>query len=244
MRHAALGDNGSTCGSQPLGRDPQGLLHHLERQSGQQGRDDADTLDGVGRDPQRAAAHSGHRRVAQLRLDPEWNELDGRNHLPFDHRLVGGKRRKGNGFIDAVDAVDRGTVHHQHAGPGREQIGAAGKGALDIDAIAGDRLRDAGRRHIFRDVAVFQPDHDDLLDAGLAQRLHLGGTDRGALLEHQRSLTQGVNGDAADRVRRAGGTEFHAAFSLGNRNCAVISAMMETAISDGETAPIGRPIGA
>jgi len=112
------------------------------------------------------------------------------------------------------------------------------------NAVACDRLRDAGRGHIFRDVAVFEPDHDDLLDAGLAQRLDLGGTDRGAFLEHQRSLAQGVNGDAADRVRRAGGTEFHAAFSLGNRNCAVISAMMATAISDGETAPIGSPIGA
>src|ERR1019366_1066611 len=84
-------------------------------------------------------------------------------------------------------------------------------------------------------------------DAGAGQRLDLGRTDRGALLEHQRSLTQGVNGDAADRVRRTGGTELHAAASLasfGSRNCAVISAMIATAISDGETAPIGSPIGA
>ena len=49
-----------------------------------------------------------------------------------------------------------------------------------------------------------------------------------------------MDGDAADRVRRTGGTEFHAAFSFGNRSCAVISAMIETAISDGDTAPIGQ----
>ena len=98
---------------------------------------------------------------------------------PFDHRLEGGKRRKGNGFIDAVDAVDRGAVHHQHAGPGREQIGAAGKGALDIDAVAGDRLRDAGRGDVFRDVAVLQPDHDDFLDAGA---LHSASTSAGPIV--------------------------------------------------------------
>ena len=33
-------------------------------------------------------------------------------------------------------------------------------------------------------------------------------------------------------------------FLCGSRSCAVISAMIATAISDGETAPIGRPIGA
>ena len=94
---------------------------------------------------------------------------------------------------------------------------------------------------------VLQPHHDDFLDAGLVERLDLGGTDRGALLQHQRALTQGVDGDAADRVGRTGGTELHAAcsFSLaGSRSCAVISAMIETAISDGDTAPIASPIGA
>ena len=42
----------------------------------------------------------------------------------------------------------------------------------------------------------------------------------------------------------AGGTEFHAARSLGSRSCAVISAMIATAISDGDTAPMASPIGA
>src|ERR1700682_1761646 len=88
------------------------------------------------------------------------------------------------------------------------------------------------------------PPHDDCLRPGAGQRLDFSGADRGALLEHQRSLTQGVNGDAADRVRRTGGAAFYAAASFGSRSCAVISAMIATAISDGDTAPIGRPIGA
>jgi len=53
-----------------------------------------------------------------------------------------------------------------------------------------------------------------------------------------------VDSDAADRGRRADRTEFHAAFSFGSRSCAVISAMIATAISDGDTAPMFRPIGA
>ena len=156
------------------------------------------------------------------------------------------QRRKGDGFVDAVDAVDRGAIDHQHAGARREQVGAAGKGALDIDAVAGDGVRDAAGGDVFGNVALLEPDHDDFLDAGLVERLDLGRADRGALLQHQRSLAQGMNGDAANRVRRAGGTEFHAAstFSFGSRNCAVISAMIATAISDGDTAPIFSPIGA
>ena len=116
-----------------------------------------------------------------------------------------------------------------------------------MDAVAGDRLRDAGGRDILGDVAVLEPHHHDFLDAGVGQRLDFSRADRGALLEYQRSLTQGMNGDAADCVRRTGGTEFHAAasFSLaGRRNCAVISAMIATAISDGDTAPMLSPIGA
>jgi hypothetical protein len=61
---------------------------------------------------------------------------------------------KGDGFVDAVDAVDRGAVDHQHAGFRREQIGAAGEGALDMHALAGDRLRDAGGRDVLGDVAL------------------------------------------------------------------------------------------
>ena len=67
---------------------------------------------------------------------------------------------------------------------------------------------------VLGNVALLEPDHDDFLDAGLVQRLDLGRADRGALLEHQRPLTQGMNGDAADRVRRTGRTELHAAFFL------------------------------
>ena len=185
MRHATLGNDGGAGRRQPLRRDAKGLLHHFRRQPRQQGRDDSDPLDDIGRDPQRATAGRLDRGVAQSCFNAERNELDRRDHLALDHRLVGGKRGKGDGFIDAVDAVDLGAVDHQHAGLGRKQVGAAGKGALDIDAVTGDGLRDAGGGDVLGDVTIFQPHHHDFLDARAGQRLDLGVTDRGAFLEHQ-----------------------------------------------------------
>src|SRR5262249_7207684 len=145
------------------------------------------------------------------------------------------------------DAIDRSAIDHQHAGTRRKQVGAAGEGALDIDAFAGDGLCDRSRGSVLGDVAWLQPHDDDVLDAGLLERGDFGRADRGALLQHQRSVTKGVDGDPANRLRRTGRTELHAAASFsfaGRRSCAVISAMIATAISDGDTAPMGRPIGA
>ena len=112
-----------------------------------------DPLDPIGRDPQRAAGGGRHGRIAQARLDPERNDLDGRDHLALDHRLESGERREGDGLVDAVDAVDRGAVDHQHAGTGGKQVGAAGEGAVDVNALARNRLRDAGGGLVLADVA-------------------------------------------------------------------------------------------
>ena len=54
-------------------------------------------------------------RIAQPGFDAERNQLDGGDHLAFDHRLEGGKRCERDRFIDAVDAIDRRTIHHQNA---------------------------------------------------------------------------------------------------------------------------------
>src|SRR6185437_3283254 len=145
------------------------------------------------------------------------------------------------------DAVDRGAVDHQHPRARGKQIGAAGEGALGQDALAGDGPGDRGGRHVLGNLALLEPHHDDLFDAGILQRFDLARADGRAFLQDKRSLAQGMDGHPANRFSRTGRTELHAAssFSLaGSRNCAVISAMTATAISDGDTAPIGRPIGA
>ena len=75
----------------------------------------------------------------------------------------------------------------------------------------------------------------------------------GALLQHQRAATNGMDGDPANRVRRRHGTELHAAAPVAvadpassrrSRSTAVICAMIATAISAGDTAPMASPIGA
>src|SRR3954469_19322529 len=115
-----------------------------------------------------------------------------------------------------------------------------------MNALAADGERDAGSRDVLGDVALLHPHHDDLFDAAALQRLDLGRPDRRSLLQHQRSLAQGVDGYPADRVLGARRAELHAAssFSLGGSlSTAVISAMIDTAISEGETAPIASPVG-
>ncbi len=83
------------------------------------------------------------------------------------------------------------------------------------------------------------------LTPALVERRDLGRADRGAFLEHQQALPQRMHGDAANRVGRTGGTELHAACSFAVSSAAaaraVISAMIETAISDGDTAPMRKP---
>ena len=73
---------------------------------------------------------------------------------------------------------------------------------------------------------------------------NLGSADGGTLLHHQRALAQRMHRHATERILRFGRTEFHAALSFGSRNCAVICAMIATATSPGDIAPMGSPIGA
>ena len=71
VRHAPLGDDPGAGRRQPLLRDPQRLVDHLGGKPRQQGRDDADLLDPVGRDAhERLLAADRKRRVARGRRRP------------------------------------------------------------------------------------------------------------------------------------------------------------------------------
>ena len=110
--------------------------------------------------------------------------------------------------------------------------------------VAPRRGRDLAGRDILGNVAGLEPRHHDLVDAGRAQRRDFRLADRGAFLEHQAGLA-----DRMDRGRSLGlfernGAELHGRASDGRRSRAVISPMIETAISAGLIAPIASPIGA
>ena len=211
VRHAALGDDGRAGGREPLGGHAQGLLDHLVGEPGQDGGDDAHLADAIGRDldQRRCRARHRHRRIAHRARHRKRNDLDGRDHLAGDHRLERRQRRKRHGFVDQVEAVDSLLVHHQHAGRFGKMVGAAGEGAVDPHALPRHRRCDVGGGFVFGHVAGFEPRHHDFGDAGRLQRGDLARADHRALLEHQRALADGMDGNAALRLGDRDGAEFH-----------------------------------
>ncbi len=163
-----------------------------------------------GATPQLAVLESRHRVIAQRRLDAEWNEFHCADHLAFDHRLEGRQGGKRNGFVHAVDPVHRLAIDHQHTGLRREQIGAASERPLHGDAFSGDRFSNAGGGDILGDIALIEPRHDDLGDAGMQHRDHFVWTDQRAFLQDTGVLPDRMNRDAADGVFRGDRTELHA----------------------------------
>ncbi len=244
MRHAPFGDDAGARGREPLGGDLQRLLDHLGREPRQQRRHHADLADAIGRNAHQRLLDAGQRRIARGLGDRERNDLHGRDHLAGDDGLVGLQRRERDRLVDAVERIGAVLVDDQHAGILREQIAAPRKGAIDMHALARDRLGDLGRSDVLGHIARLEPRHHDVLDAGRLKRGHLGGADQRALLEHQTVLPDAVHGGRAERLLRRDRAELHDAASGSCRSRAVISPMIETAISAGEIAPMWRPIGA
>ncbi len=128
-----------------------------------------------------------------------------------------------------------------------KQVGAAGEGAVDMDALAGDRLGDAAAAAS----SETSPFSSRTTTTSLTPALVSASTSAGPIVVPFLSTS-----DPWRRVWTVtppiasvgtGRAELHAACSSflgGKRSCAVISAMIETAISAGDTAPIGKPIGA
>ncbi len=158
-------------------------------------------------------SHRRQRGVARLPRHREGNDLDGRDHLAGNHRLVGRQGREGDRLVDLIEPIDRVLVDHQHAGALGEQIGAAGEGAVDPHPLARDRGGDLGGGGVLRDVARLEPRHHDLGDAGGLERGDLGLADQGALLEHQAGLADRMHRDPALGLGDRHRAEFHDAFS-------------------------------
>ncbi len=197
------------AGREPLGGDFQGFLDDLRRQARQDRGHNADFADAIGRHPQQRRVHAGKRRIARVLGDRERDDFHGRDHLAGDHRLVGRQRRERDRLVDAVESVDGVLVDDEHARNLREQIGAAGKGAVDMHALARDLFGDLGGRHVFGHVARFEAGHDDVLDTGCFERGDLGGADQRAFLQHQPALADRMHGGGAERVLGRDRAEFH-----------------------------------
>src|SRR5262249_17234007 len=166
----------------------------------------------------------------------------------------------GDRLGDPIETVDGILVDDKNTGGMREQVGAAREGAIDMDALAGNRFGDLGGGDVLGNVAGLQPSDHNLVDAGGLQSGGLGRSDRRALFEDKPGLTDGVHGGRAERLLDRHRAEFHDAAvaaaggatrspkgcSMSAAACSrsVTCAMIATAISAGEIAPISSPIGA
>src|SRR5438270_13849385 len=110
-------------------------------------------------------------------------------------------------------------------------------------------IRRPPRSTLFPYTTLFRskPRDHDLTDARGLERLDLGLADHGALPEHEAGLADRMHCDPAYRLGDWNGSEFHDPASRGffapARSRPVISAMIATAISGGDTAEISSPIG-
>ncbi len=243
---ALLGNDRGAGGRQALGSDPQCLVDDLVGKAGQQRRHHADLANPIWRNPHKRSGlfGCGDRAVAGLRRDREWNDFHRGDHFAFDHRLERRQGCEGDQFINQIEIIDRGLVDHQDASRFREQIGAPGKGAVDANALPRDRRGDVGGGNVLRHIRRLHTRHNDLADAGQFQTGNFRFADDGAFLQNKARLADRMHRHPARGLAHGDGAEFHDRFSAGRRRAAVISPMIDTAISAGDMAPIAKPIGA
>src|SRR5439155_228780 len=244
--YAPFGDDRGRGWRQAFLRHFQGLVDHLAGESRQHGRNHTDLANAIrGNAHQRARRlGDGKRRIARLLSHGERDDLHGGDHLARDHRLIGRKRRERDRLVDLVEAVDRTLIHDQHASGLGEEIRAPGEGSFDVHSLPCHRRRDLGRGCVLRDIPRLGARYYDHFDAGGLERGDLVLADQRALFQHEAALADRMHRNATLRLRHWHRAELHEPFSGDWRSSAVISPMMATAISEGDTAPIASPIGA
>ena len=174
-----------------------------------------DLANAIGRDADERTGRFCRRKgaIALLGCDRERNDLDRGDHLADDDRLVGGQRRKRDRLVDVVEPIDRPFVHHQHARVLREQIGAAGEGAIDAHPLPSSRCGDLGSGGVLRDISRLDPRHHDLANARSLQRGDLVRADQGALFQDETALADRMHRDPARGLADRDRAEFHGVFS-------------------------------
>ena len=176
---------------------------------------ETDRVTGEGGDPHQAA---GLLRRLGTTLDDaavhrEGDDLDGRHELLGVHRLEGGHRGDGDGFVDPVDRVEGGAVDHRDAAHIGVEIGAPGEGGGLGDVVAGGGGGDALGGRVLADVAFLEARRDDFGDAGRLQGRDVVGAQQAALLEGLGAGRLGVRQDGAGSAGGGNLSELHAASS-------------------------------
>ena len=159
-----------------------------------------------------------------------------------------GQGGDGDRLVDRIEPVDRRAVDDGKPRGLGEQVDPSGEGRGAADTLSCEPLRQPNRRFILADVALLDLRRHDARHPRLRQHAQPFGRDDVALLQRDSIDPHCVRENRplglADRKR----AKFHGeALSERRgflRNEAMISPMIETAISAGLTAPMSRPIGA
>src|SRR4029450_13714950 len=171
------------------------------------------------------------------------DDLHGGAHFPLPHRTVARQCPDRDRFVDTIENVDSIPVDDQHPGIFSKQIAATRKCDISAQALALDRGGDFGGSLIFRHVCGVETRHGDFLYACGLKRDDFVRAYSCSLLEHKFALANRMHGRRATGIGDRDRPKLHAASAFFRRTC-VISPMMATAISAGDTASISSPIGA
>ena len=150
------------------------LLDDFAGKPGQNRGHHTDFAHAIWRNPQqRFRRRRASASIARPAADRKWNDFHGRDHFAGNYRFEG---RQVANVMASSTRLRRSIgilVENEHARRLCKQIGAAGERAVDMHALAGDRLGDLGSGDVFGDVAGFKPRDDDFFDAGRLQRRDL-----------------------------------------------------------------------
>ena len=247
VRDPPLGDDRGAGGREPVRGDPQRLLDHLVGEAGQHRRDDADLADAIGRD-----AHQ-RRGVVRHRQRRSRAGAATANGMIFTVAIIlpattGAKAASVASVMSAstslrrsTPAVSTTTMPALSANRLARPVKARSTRTPAPATAAASSAAATSSAH----VAGLEPRHHDRpTPAAFSAAISASPTTR-ALAENQPGLADRMNDDAAFRF--GGGAPLRISFRLrlaASRSDAVISAMIETAISGGDTAPIASPMGA
>jgi hypothetical protein len=120
---------------------------------------------------------------------------------------------------------------------------ANSKGAIHAHAGALYGNGNVGGGLVLGYVTRFDTRHRNFGNARGLQRGNFGFSNQRAFLEHEVALADRMDRGRAERITDRNGTELHASSAFCRKTC-VISPMIATAISAGDTASISSPIGA
>ena len=241
MGAAGLGGQAARQVLHPGPQDLHRLVQHLGAGARKEGLHQAHGAGPVGRNPHHRAPCDRGGPFQERAGDEKGDDLYGRHHrsgldgLPWRQ---GGDRDR---LVDQVQGIQLVCVVVDQPAARRQQVDPSRERGFGADSVAGHGPADGGGRPILVHVARFRPGDGDFGQLRRVEGGQIVVVEPAALFQRNAPKPEGVGEDAAPGFGQRYGAELHD--PCPPRMDETISAMIETAISAGETAPISHPMG-